>query len=316
MAKAAKPIPLAALMEKVQSGAITEKEVKSYFRISSDRSRPFGPTMAINEDTVAVAGVEATARAIGPSLGYEASKVAQTNKLVAAGAPAPDGSIIAEGNSWFNLPSLYPRTMVDFMQETLPIINLAQWGDELEEMMLTGEYIRYLERGNVKYFLFSGGGNDVLGGGTLTAFLKLYNSLYNGPEYASYYVKKAFYDNLDVVEGLYRKLIENVRRISPKTILVIHGYDYAIPRVNGPWLGEPMAVQGLHPADKKEICVAIIKLMLDQFDNRLARIASEFPNVRHVRMLGVVKANEWFDELHAKEAATKRMATKLAAALK
>ena len=211
MAKAAKPIPLAALMEKVQSGAITEKEVKSYFRISSDRSRPFGPTMAINEDTVAIAGMEGTARAIGPSLGYEASKVAQTNKLVAAGAPAPDGSIIAEGDSWFNLPSLYPRTMVDFLQETLPIINLAQWGDELEEMMLTGEYIRYLERGSVKYFLFSGGGNDVLGGGTLTAFLKLYNSLYNGPEYASYYVKKAFYDNLDVVEGLYRKLIENVR---------------------------------------------------------------------------------------------------------
>jgi lysophospholipase L1-like esterase len=267
-----------------------------------------------------VTGVEDSARAIGASLGYEASKVAKRRKTkdviaMAMAAAAADGSIIAEGDSWFNLPSLWPRTMLDFLQEKHPLINLAMWGDEMGEMLLKGEYIAKLHAGKVKYLLFSGGGNDVLGGKDFRSFLRLYDPFHDGPEFAAYYVREEFYANLDVVEGLYRTLIDVVRKASPGTVLVVHGYDYAIPKRDGQWLGRPMAIMGLHPVDRKEICRAIIRLMIDQFNARLAQLADEFSNVRYVKLVGTVKANEWFDELHAMEAATRRMATRLAGVL-
>ncbi len=109
--------------------------------------------------------------------------------------------------------------------------------------------------------------------------------------------------------GLYRELLKIVRRVSPATKLLVHGYAYAIPQRDGPWLGKGMEFRGLHPAYRPDLCRAIIAVMIDAFNARLALFAQQSNgDVIHVALREFASKGEWFDELHAREIATERFA--------
>jgi hypothetical protein len=312
----AKRVRYSDLVARIQEGTITDGEARRYFTEDRARSEPFKPALALNEDAIDISGVEQTARGSASLLGFDASRAVREGRHRSLRAGVRGGAtILAEGDSWFNLPAIYPRTMIDYLQAKHSITNLAMWGDELAGMVRDGEYLPHLAGRSIDYFLFSGGGNDVLGGGELYRFLRLYDIDHSRPEDAAYYPTRSFYDALDLVEGLYRQLAQTVSRVSPGTKLVLHGYDCAIPQVAGAHLGQPMARQGLDPVHNAALCRAIIRFMIARLNERLDWVKRDFANVIHVNFMGTLRQNEWFDELHPREQGARKLADKMSAAL-
>jgi len=194
-----------------------------------------------------------------------------------------------------------PPTLIDLLQqvEGYRIDNMGHWGDTLADMILVGQFWPSLISGQSNTFLFSGGGNDVLGGaGGIARFLNLFNVDHAKPSDAAYYVKQEFYDNLKLIVQNYESLIQRVHVRAPYVIMLGHGYDYVIPRSAGPWIGTGMVFVGLDPTFRPDLCQAIIRIMIDAFNNALAGLATTYSNYRHVDLRGAISKNQWRDELH------------------
>ncbi len=81
-------------------------------------------------------------------------------------------SILAEGDSWFQHPRIKPigdtvTDIIDWLIDENPnyaIYSMAAGGDWLSNMIRTTDYITMLDRISPDAFLFSGGGNDMMGG--------------------------------------------------------------------------------------------------------------------------------------------------------
>ena len=130
------------LVSKIQTQSITDDEIARYFVEDRAASKPFMPALKLNEDLVDIAGVERSARASANLLGQDAVRATERSSRRGAFAAAGGAAtIVAEGDSWFSLPPIYPDTLIDFLQQVRPIENLAHWGDELETMIATGEYL-------------------------------------------------------------------------------------------------------------------------------------------------------------------------------
>ena len=69
-------------------------------------------------------------------------------------------------------------------------------------------------------------------------------SLRAPPSDAGYYLTPFFYSTLTEVQTYYELILDQISRFSPNMTLVVHGYDYAIPRANGPLLGIHMQNRG------------------------------------------------------------------------
>jgi lysophospholipase L1-like esterase len=291
------------VVEKVQRGTISDKEVSDYFVAQPNPSNPFDFTVGLNRAAVDVEGVEKSSK-LADALIHDAS-IGRDQKIRAAAPPKAfhrKTPIVAEGDSWFRLPTLImPPTLIDVLQQTkgYPIDNMAHWGDTLADMLLAGQFWPPLISGQCDTFLFSAGGNDVLGGGDgIARFLNLFDVDHTKPSDAAYYVKQEFYDNLKLIVRNYESLIQRVHVRAPHVIMLGHGYDYAIPRVAGPWIGNGMMFVGLDPTFRADLCQAIVRIMIDAFNNALAAFATTYSNYRYVDLRGAIGKNQWRDELH------------------
>ena len=140
--------------------------------------RPFDFTVGLNRAAVDFQGVEKSSK-LADALAHDAT-IGRDVQMRAAAPPKGfqrKTPIVAEGDSWFRLPHLImPPTLVDLLQQTYgyPITNMAHWGDTLADMILAGQFWPPLVSGQADTFLFSGGGNDVLGGESgIARFLRL-----------------------------------------------------------------------------------------------------------------------------------------------
>jgi lysophospholipase L1-like esterase len=212
-----------------------------------------------------------------------------------------------------------PPTLVDLLQQTYgyPITNMAHWGDTLADMILAGQFWPPLVSGQADTFLFSGGGNDVLGGESgIARFLRLFDVDHTKPSDAAYYIKPEFYDNLKLILQNYESLIQRVHVRAPNVIMLGHGYDYAIPRSEGPWIGNGMMFVGLDPTFHANLCRAIVRIMIDAFNSALAAFARTYSNYRYVDLRGAIGKNQWRDELHPTAAGAAKTAARFDSALR
>lgn len=312
------------LVARIQGGAITQDDIGRYFVPDFVGSHPFAPGVKINEATVDIAGVEETAAATGPALGSDAMRAIRSRATVATAARARSGvraaaagsaAIIAEGDSWFDLPAVfYPPTAIDVLSKTVAVANLARHGDELRDMIAAGQYVRPLLDGGVRHFLFSGGGNDLLG--DLATHLRQRASGDSDPDNAPRYVRPSFEAALDTISGLFTSLARQVRNHSPRTTLYVHGYDYAIPHRFGNWLGKALVFRGFDPVHQKPLADAIIRFMIDAHNARLARLARANENFVHVNLCGLLGPGDWFgDELHPGKSGAEKIAAAFRAAM-
>ena len=82
-------------------------------------------------------------------------------------------SVVAEGDSWFQFPRIFRlRVVKDVIyhlsrESNLCLYTHAAGGDWLSNMLMSQQYVSALSKIEPDVFLFSGGGNDLVGGGRL-----------------------------------------------------------------------------------------------------------------------------------------------------
>jgi hypothetical protein len=145
--------------------------------------------------------------------------------------------LVAEGDSWFEFPLLV-REIIDQLEDEYLVWSIAAAGDTAQNMVYeSAEYPEALEylRHDVKGFLFSAAGNDIIGEDPNTqkpVLLELLND-YNGniSDIEGHINKELLEDRMSFLKRSYTDVINKIRHELgfERLPIFIHGYDYAIP---------------------------------------------------------------------------------------
>jgi len=220
--------------------------------------------------------------------------------------------VMAEGDSWFNYPPFPIKGgLVKRLKGLLgvPILDLSKAGDEVRNMLGVEQRMliaKHLSDGSPAggqwdCFLFSGGGNDIVGN-PMALWINPYVAnatpvqLVNQPRFNA---------ALAIIRAGYEDLISLRDQLSPNTELVFHSYDYAIPDGRGvcgygPWMWPSFAVRGF---PSTAVAFPVVKEMLRQFATMLAQIANR-PGVTFVNTQNTLSpvVGSWHNELHPSDA--------------
>lgn len=238
-------------------------------------------------------------------------------------ARAARARVLAEGDSWFDYLPAYlddPRRgdLLGHLHDMdrYELRRVARAGDTLENMVYGTDYrerdwsplapqleatLAELRRMQPQVFLFSGAGND-LAGDELASFLNHRDSGLPPLREAQLdaYIRDALIPSFET-------LIRRVKEISPRTLIFIHGYDYAIPDGRavirivpgwsyiGPWL-RPAFVRKriLDPGTMRDI----VRTLINRLNDAIADVAARHADVHHLDCRTIVGDGEWANELH------------------
>ena len=173
-----------------------------------------------------------------------------------------------------------------------------------------------IEKQRPEVVLFSGGGNDIAGP---ELFAMLYHkraiALTAGLPRINRNVLKGLVAEvfsrayLDMI-GLLRYKLQQIGL--PTVPIVMHGYDYAIPDgrgwggglgpLPGPWLDPSLTRKGYDRKGDATVRRAIVRELIDAFNEMLADVASKSPNTHYVDLRGTLADSQWANELHPTKA--------------
>ncbi|MDU8909686.1 DNA/RNA non-specific endonuclease [Aestuariicoccus sp. MJ-SS9] len=271
-----------------------------YFEQGGAQGHPFEPDIHLhgqNPDDPQEANVAASA-ANAWARGY---RLSQFRKRMRAGYTGP--VLVSEGDSWFQYPWLL-RDTIDNLMEPFAINSLGAAGDTLSNMLAMAEYREAIAEHSADVFLFSASGNDVLGGGDLATLLHRYQ---RGMELGDILRHDKVEATLARIEQGYMTVIREALAVRGSLRVFFHGYDRAVPRRNGKWLGKPMGELGI-PSGMQAL---IAGHLIDLLNQRLHRVANRFPGrAHHVDCRGRVgtSVGSWYDELHPRNPGYARVA--------
>jgi V8-like Glu-specific endopeptidase len=210
--------------------------------------------------------------------------------------------IVAEGDSWFQYPFLL-ADIVDVLMEKYAVNCISAAGDTVENMIRSGEYLQAIADVSPALFVFSGGGNDLVGDGKLRAVLRDF-SPDAGPNAL---IDDAIFNPIldEVIDG-FETILRTCSRSFAGLKVLSHGYDHPRNLERGPWIWPYMQERNI-PIDMAR---KIIAVLLDRFNNRLAELARRNPNFVHISVLGSVGDNvsSWYDALHPRDPGYRRAA--------
>jgi hypothetical protein len=227
---------------------------------------------------------------------------------------ALDDAIVAEGDSWFDLPNPTWWEFWDLLEVLKArgrrIVTKAHWGDLLDDMVYGGLYedgtvrppgmdetIRALQASGKKVFLISGGGNDLVG--------EPLRVLLNHKKSGRQLLRESFADYV-INDYLHDAYVEAARRVwsevDPAIQIITHGYAYARPtgrpafKAFGPWLKPSFDQEGISYDEGKDI----IKKLIDMFNAMLMGLGTRDPRFLHVDFRPKVgnHRRDWDDEMH------------------
>lgn len=228
--------------------------------------------------------------------------------------------ICADGDSWINILYEisryfgYQMTFFDVIESKQYYARSVAWpGSTFEQLLLDRNYHSLVGSGIYDYFIFSGGGNDLLGGGALTQFLR-HRTDASGFDPEDYLRIGLVKDVLHRVEEGYMAIADDVKAKSRphNTKMLVHGYDVPTPLKDGPWLGGPFTRRGFDLKKDKTLIHAILTYLVDALYDLLHRVEAKKANVEVVDLRGCV-AGRWNDELHPKKAASIDIAARFTA---
>lgn len=253
---------------------------------------------------------------------------AQSEPMRAMAARSVDDEVIvAEGDSWFDYrPGL---DILDHLKRDyrMKIVKLARSGDTLENMVYGTEVgggfrhlpsqaddtLAELSRLRPGALLLSGGGNDIAGH-EFESFLNHASSRLPAVREKAVEVWMEEFAR-PAIEGY----LERVRSVSPRTVVVMHGYARPIPdgravveflgmKFIGPWLRPALARKRIDFATGR----AAVGQLIDRYNDLLADIGRGKPKFRYVDLRDLVTPADWVNELHLSNAAYRRVAGRLA----
>ncbi len=324
-------ISMADLQRLVRDPLTPEAQLKQYFKANPKMGRAFEPAVIVNSDTVDVAepisGVESAV------LGDWANSLCQMRREIKFLARSAQGDtspvLVSEGDSWFQFPFLLDD-VIDQLADRYNIWSTDAAGDTLQNMVLdNAEYMKALQANasNVRAFLFSGAGNDIVGRdrhgkSNLSKMLRAFK-----PDMpAQWYIEtEDVARQLRFIEDCYRQVLTNVAAEFPKLPVLCHGYDYSIPggfpgdprhpsyAAQDKWLGS--ALKGDLGIRDPALQRQIIRLLIDRLNERIRTLCGgnvqggAFRTAWHVDARGAVATvNQWADELHPSNVGFARVA--------
>lgn len=198
----------------------------------------------------------------------------------------------------------------------IPIENYAHAGDStLETMGLTKakRLTAYLPGTDI--FLFSGGGDDIMGDG----FCLLLNENATGKREDAINWRR-FSTRVQGILDNYEDLLEIRDRIAPNCLVVTHSYDFVpasmmgkgIAGFIGPWLQPGLIWCGWTDEDDQ---AWIVKTMLQEYQVRLGKFAEQSRRHLHVNTQGTLSPEDWDNEAHANGSGWTKLAQALNLAL-
>ena len=214
-------------------------------------------------------------------------------------------TVVCEGDSWFLHPLV--EDAVDQLRfSRYNIRSMAAAGDTVANMLAGTGYLRILKEEDARIFLFSGGGNDLLGDGRIIDFVVPYDDT------------KEIKDHLqqDLFEGFLAQIIDEYRRMAkaiqaerPGVQIFTHGYATSSKIGSGKWIWPYLSELGF----TKSNTMKIVDQLLAVFNDALKRLDTELINFTYVDMRDVVGAGSgaWFDAIHPSDAGFKRVADRM-----
>lgn len=224
--------------------------------------------------------------------------------------------MVAEGDSWFQYPLLL-KDVIDQLYKRYAIRSFAEAGDTLENYLKKKEYIAAIADEDAKYFLVSGGGNDVVGE-EFPGFLREAKDFDPDDKSPKRYLNETFTAQLNKLDGLYTEMFQDLLTRFPDLHILVHCYDYVIPV--DPATSNDMSWSGKHMVDKKIVPQLerekLIVHILDGFAARLKALSEkpEFKGkVSFIDTRGLVKKGGWKDEIHPHDEGFELVAAKFIA---
>lgn len=218
--------------------------------------------------------------------------------------------ILAEGDSWFAIPKLDNLIKQLDNRGSFNILNLASSGDEAIQMV-TWKQKKKIHRlllnrdneFNFKVFLFSGGGNDIVG----PEIWHIFKDYAPGTPPEDCFNETMLNIKLKQIEMSYREIIGIRDNLQPDLPIVTHCYDYARPSgdpfkfihfpLSGPWIRPSMEDRGIPP----QIRQTVINLLMEKVRDMLKSVELDTTNFAVVDTLGTITdPQQWNDELHPK----------------
>ena len=308
-------ISYAELLEMVVGTKPAVVNMREYLTLNPRLSRAFGPRFVANSERVEISEEQQELENI-IDLANAAERAARQKRFKEAlqnGDSRP--VLIAEGDSWFQYPHLI-QEVIDHLSTDYLIWSMGAAGDTVANMTgPSSEYMRGLDRWKkqVKGFLFSAGGNDVLGedetgSPVLTRLVKQYDE---GQCPAWHIEQSVFKDTLRIIKQAYIKMIRTIRSKFPELPIFIHGYDYPFPYPFGcedsreslfgdmaKWLGSPFAEKRF-PGDNqfsRDVLIVMIDAVYAMMNDIAAQEYGRVYVVDARRSMPSVEC--WYDELH------------------
>ena len=256
-----------------------------------------------------------------------------------SGDPSP--ILIAEGDSWFHFPIFLRDVVIQLSQDHL-VWPLGAAGDTLHHLVWGADpkteprYVQGLAEwgGRARAFLFSGGGNDLIGVepdgiNALTKILKTYEP---GRSAAWHLDTPEYARRLVAFEAGYRHILADVGARYPNLPIIIHGYDYVLPypfgrrdRRRPRWVGRDAyfgSVFKQRGITEHAVQAAILHGVVNAMNTIQRRLAGGnapggvFPHVFHVDLRHTLGPHDWADEIHPSNAGYARVADRFRTTLR
>jgi hypothetical protein len=227
--------------------------------------------------------------------------------------------VVAEGDSWFSY--VPPTDVLACLRKRLwdgwkyDVADRAKAGATLNDMVYGRDIIdtyQLIEQHRPEVILFSGGGNDIAGG---ELYVLLYNKKAIEPNAGIPHVNRNILKGLvdEVFSTAFRDLLGllrfKLRQVgTPNVPILFHGYAYAIPDgrgwlggwgpLPGPWLDPGLTRKGYHRKNDATVRTAIVKELIDAFNEMLEAVVARDPHAHYVNLRGTLTNSQWDNELH------------------
>lgn len=222
--------------------------------------------------------------------------------------------ILAEGDSWFNMPIfIRPKTIADRLNDykRYKVKNVAYWGHTIRGMLNQREYIENIDPEKTECLILSAGGNDLQNGleNTNDCIVKRYDPSIPVTDYLT----TKGWNLIQYIDDSYREMINEVISAYPEIKIYCHGYDYPRPlKGKGKYIGKYL--RRLDIPD--HLMSPVMNPVIDILNQRISTVCDSFGNnVNYVNCLTATEGLKWIDDMHPGSDGFKALARVFAASI-
>lgn len=221
-----------------------------------------------------------------------------------SGPPYP---VVVEGDSWFDIRN---NILTHLDTRKWELIGAPFYGDTFENMIFGTDFdqdtyqrkpvqfeatLSYIRRRDPKCFLFSGGGNDVIGQ-ELEVLLN-----HKSSDSPTIIRTDSLLELMRYFERGFEFVFGEVWNISPNLPIIAHSYGLAQPNGSrnaagaGPWLKPALVKKGIVDFSEGRDVVSVV---VTAFRDLLSSLDMKHQHFHHIDLHDQIAEDEWQDEIH------------------